>query len=236
MSGADLAAPPNSGVADREAVLEARGVRASYGSQRVLHDVSVELRPGEMLAVTGRSGSGKTTLLHAMAGLRSPEAGSVWLNGRRIDDLTDRERTRLRRTAFGFVFQHGQLVPELSALENVALPILLNGGSRALADKRAEAWLERLGVRDRRGATPAQLSGGEAQRVAIARALVTEPAVVFADEPTGSLDSENAATVLAAFSDAARAADAAIILVTHDEATASLAGRRIELLDGRIRP
>lgn len=154
----------------RASVLRADSLSVCYGPARAVDSVDIEISAGEIVAVMGRSGSGKSTLLHALAGIRHPDAGQVWYRDRRVDTMADRERTALRRTEFGFVFQHGQLIPELTAMENVALPLLLNGWARRTADEAARAWIHRLGVAGRGRALPAQLSGGEAQRVAIARA------------------------------------------------------------------
>lgn len=218
----------------RETVLRAEGLSVCYGATRAVDNVDVDISAGEIVAIMGRSGSGKSTLLHALAGIRHPDAGEVWYRGQRVDTMTDRGRTALRRTEFGFVFQHGQLVPELTALENVVLPLLLDGWNRRAAEDAAGVWIHRLGIEGRVHALPAQLSGGEAQRAAIARAMVIDPSIVFADEPTGSLDSVNADLVMSELASLAAENGTAVLLVTHDPATAAVAGRCVALSDGRV--
>jgi putative ABC transport system ATP-binding protein len=172
-----------------EHLIEAADVHISFGPTPALRGASLSVDAGEIVAVMGPSGSGKSTLLHCLAGILVPERGEVRIDGRRIDALNETERSTLRRDRFGFVFQFGQLVPELTAAENVALPLLLAGVRRNEALTRARSWFDRLeldGLEERRSG---ELSGGEAQRVALGRGLVSEPQVLFADEPTGSLDS-----------------------------------------------
>jgi putative ABC transport system ATP-binding protein len=176
-------------------LIEARTIVKSFGQTEALRGASVAAVHGEILAIMGPSGSGKSTLLHCLAGIFPPDSGEVWFDGRRLDTLGETERTRLRRTVFGFVFQFGQLVPELTVADNVALPLLLNRAGRKAAYRKAGSWLARLGIGDKAARRTGELSGGEAQRVAVARALAMAPAVIFADEPTGSLDS------LAAYAD-----------------------------------
>ncbi|WP_405879787.1 ABC transporter ATP-binding protein [Streptomyces sp. NBC_01384] len=170
-------------------LLAARDLVKSHGVTLALRGASLELRTGEILAVTGASGSGKSTLLHCLAGIVRPDEGTVEYAGERLDRLPERRLSELRRTDFGVVFQFGQLIPELTALDNVALPLLLAGTARTAAQERAGEWLERFGVRGQESLRPGEMSGGQAQRVSLARALVTGPKVVFADEPTGALDS-----------------------------------------------
>ncbi len=217
-----------------EVVLEARALHKGYGRTEALRGASVTVHPGEVVAVTGPSGSGKSTLLLCLAGVVRPEAGSVTYAGARLDDLSEAGRTRLRRREFGLVLQFGQLVPELTAEQNVALPLLLEKHRRAAATTAARGWLERLGALDLAGATPGEMSGGEQQRVAVARALVTSPAVIFADEPTGALDTVSGEDVLAALLLAARATDATVVLVTHDNRVAARADREVVLRDGVV--
>jgi putative ABC transport system ATP-binding protein len=215
-------------------LLEARDVVKSFGQTPALRGASVAVGQGEILAIMGPSGSGKSTLLHCLAGIFQPDRGEVWFDGRRLDTLSEAERTRLRRTAFGFVFQFGQLVPELTAADNVALPLLLNRTSRKLAYKTAGTWLDRLGLGDKGGRRTGELSGGEAQRVAVARALALTPKVVFADEPTGSLDSLTGEKVMDLLTGLARQQDATVVVVTHDARVASYADRVVMVRDGHV--
>lgn len=215
-------------------VLRASGLIKRFGQTEALRGVDVEVGRGEILAVMGPSGSGKSTLLHCLAGILVPDAGTVEFDGRRIDDLGESERSRLRRTDFGFVFQFGQLVPELPAVENAALPILLNGGSRADALTTARGWLERLGLDGLDDRRPGEMSGGQAQRVALARALAASPRVVFADEPTGSLDSLAGEQVMNLLTGIARSDGVTVVLVTHEARVAAYADREIVVRDGRL--
>jgi putative ABC transport system ATP-binding protein len=216
-------------------LIEARDVHKSFGSTPALRGASLSVGAGEIVAVMGASGSGKSTLLHCLAGIYSPDEGDVWFDGRRLDTRSDAERTVLRRTAFGFVFQFGQLVPELSAADNVALPLLLNRVRRRPAYEQAEAWLDRLdlgGLADRR---VGELSGGQAQRVALGRALAVRPRVLFADEPTGALDSLTGELVMERMVTVAREEGTAVVLVTHDARVAAYAAREVVVRDGRAR-
>ena len=215
-------------------VLVATGLVKRFGLTEALRGVDLTVNRGEILAIMGPSGSGKSTLLHCLAGILAPDDGSVELDGRRIDDLGEAARSTLRRTEFGFVFQFGQLVPELPAIENAALPLLLNGQSRRAALDVARSWLARLGLERLADRRPGELSGGEAQRVAIARALAIGPRVVFADEPTGSLDSLAGEQVMNLLTDAARTEGVTVVLVTHDARVAAYADREIVVRDGRI--
>src|SRR3954468_21784876 len=220
--------------AAQTSLLEATGLVKRFGQTEALRGVDLAIASGEMLAIMGPSGSGKSTLLHCLAGILRPDEGSVRLDGHRIDDLADSPRAELRRTQFGFIFQFGQLIPELSALENVALPLLLNGERRSAAIEQASAWFPRLGLDGLTGRLPGELSGGQAQRVAIARALVIQPSIVFADEPTGSLDSLAGEQVMELRTSAARAEGAAVVLVTHEPRVAAYADHEIVVRDGRI--
>ena len=216
------------------AVLRGEALVKRFGSTEALRGLDVEVGRGEILAVMGPSGSGKSTLLHCLAAIVRPDAGRVLYDGARIDDLGESARTRLRRNAFGFVFQFGQLVPELPAVENVALPLLLDGVKRSEAIGQAAAMFPQLGLEGLEGRRPGEMSGGQAQRVAVARALVTRPSVVFADEPTGSLDSLSGEQVMELLTDAARASDTAVVLVTHEPRIAAYADREVVVRDGRI--
>jgi putative ABC transport system ATP-binding protein len=215
-------------------LVEARDVVKSFGQTPALRGVSVAVGPGEIFAIMGPSGSGKSTLLHCLAGIFTPDRGEVWFDGQRLDTLGEAERTRLRRTVFGFVFQFGQLVPELTATDNVALPLLLNRMRRRIAYKTAQAWLDRLGLAGRGANRTGELSGGEAQRVAVARALAMAPKVIFADEPTGSLDSLTGEKVMDLLTDLAREAGTTVVLVTHDARVAAYADRVMMVRDGLV--
>lgn len=215
-------------------ILRARAVVKAYGGTPALRGLDVELAEGEVLAVTGASGSGKSTLLHCLSGIVAPDAGEVHFRDLRVDRASEKVRSELRRTAFGVLFQFGQLVPELTAAENVALPLLLDGRPRGAALAAARTWLDRLGVDDQCDIRPGQMSGGQAQRVAVARALVSEPRVVFADEPTGALDSLAGEQVLGELVRVACESGTAIVLVTHEARVAAYAERELVLSDGRL--
>ena len=216
-----------------EYILEARDVHRAFGQTHALRGASVAVQRGEILAVMGPSGSGKSTLLHCLAGIYTPNKGEVWFDGARVDTLGETKRTELRRDAFGFVFQFGQLVPELTALDNVALPLLLAKKPRRQAYAQAAPWLERLGLETHGDHRSGELSGGQAQRVALARALVHRPRVLFADEPTGALDTLTGEAVMNLLVDAAREEGTTVVLVTHDARVAAYADREIVVRDGR---
>jgi putative ABC transport system ATP-binding protein len=218
-----------------DALLAARGLRKSYGPTPALDGADFTVRAGEVVAVMGPSGSGKSTLLHCLAGIVRPDSGTVHYDGRPLSEMPDSERSALRRGAFGFVFQFGQLVPELTCGENVALPLRLGGVRRREAQARARDWLERLEIADVAGKLPGSVSGGQGQRVAVARALVTSPRVVFADEPTGALDSLNGERVMRLLTEAARESRAAVVLVTHEARVAAYSDREVVVRDGRVR-
>ncbi len=215
-------------------LLEATDLRKKFGQTEALRGIDFSLAAGEIVAVMGPSGSGKSTLLHCLAGITVPDSGGVAFKGASIGAMSDAERSRLRRTAFGFVFQFGQLVPELPAIENVALPLLLNGMGRGAAERLAAPWFPRLGLDGLEGRRAGEMSGGQAQRVAIARALVIEPAIIFADEPTGSLDSLAGEHVMELLTQAAAEQGAAVVLVTHEARVAAYAHREIIVRDGRL--
>ncbi|MEV7884597.1 ABC transporter ATP-binding protein [Streptomyces sp. NPDC002817] len=217
-------------------LLAARDLIKAHGRTEALRGASVELRAGEILAVTGASGSGKSTLLHCLAGIVRPDGGSVSYAGERLDTLPEKRLSELRRTEFGVVFQFGQLIPELTALDNVALPLMLAGATRGDAHEKAGEWLERFGVRGQEGLRPGEMSGGQAQRTSLARALVTGPKVVFADEPTGALDSLAGEQVMTALVHTARDQGTAVLLITHDAQVAAYADREARLNDGRVAP
>jgi putative ABC transport system ATP-binding protein len=215
-------------------VLVGRGLIKTYDTQRALDGVSIEIARGEAVAIVGPSGSGKSTLLHVLAGILPADEGEVFLAGQRIDRLGETRRSKLRRDEFGFVFQSGMLVSELTAQENAALPLLLGGTSRRKAMATAAEWLSRMGLEGKEKRLPGQLSGGEAQRVAIARALGHRPSVIFADEPTGALDSRTGAETMRALLDAAAETDAAVVVVTHDRDLAASMPRMVSMRDGRV--
>jgi putative ABC transport system ATP-binding protein len=216
-------------------LLRATGLVKSFGPTPALDGADVAVGAGEVLAVMGPSGSGKSTLLHCLAGIVPPDAGQVVYDDRDVTAMSDVERSALRRADFGFIFQFGQLVPELTCRENAALPLRLDGVGRRAAERRAMEWLERLEVADLAGKRPGEVSGGEGQRVAVARALVTGPRVVFADEPTGALDSLNGERVMQLLTLAAREAGTAVVLVTHEARVAAYSDREVVVRDGRTR-
>ncbi|GAA2680861.1 ABC transporter ATP-binding protein [Nonomuraea recticatena] len=215
-------------------LLEARSVDRSYGRTQALREASLAVTAGEILAIMGPSGSGKSTLLHCLAGIFTPDAGEIWFDGRRLDLLSDARRSELRRTTFGFVFQFGQLVPELTVADNVALPLLLGRARRKQAYQRAGGWLKRLELDELSERRTGELSGGQAQRVAIARALVTRPKVIFADEPTGALDSLTGEKVMELLVSLARQEGTTVIVVTHDARVAACADREVMVRDGKV--
>ena len=214
-------------------LVEARDLCLSFGPTPALRGTTVAVGAGEVLAVMGPSGSGKSTLLHCLAGILVPEQGEVLFGGRRVDRMGEAERSALRRDHFGFVFQFGQLVPELTALENVALPLLLKGVRRATAVAETTGWFQHLGLDGLERRRSGELSGGQAQRVALARGLVTRPEVLFADEPTGSLDSLTGEQVMELLVGSARRQGTTVVLVTHDARVAAYADREIVVRDGR---
>ncbi len=227
-------APAAPASVSRGSLIEARGVYKSFGKTPALRGASVTARQGEILAIMGPSGSGKSTLLHCLAGIFIPDEGDVLFDGQVLNTMSEAERTKLRRTAFGFVFQFGQLVPELTAADNVALPLLLNRTRRRVASKTADTWLDRLGLGDKGGRRTGELSGGEAQRVAVARALALAPKVIFADEPTGSLDSLTGEKVMELMTGLAREQGATVVIVTHDARIAAYADRVAMVRDGLV--
>ena len=215
-------------------VLAGHGLIKKYGSTTALAGVDVQVGERDSLAIMGPSGSGKSTLLHTLAGIIRPDGGQVLLRGERIDNLGENKLSALRRKRFGFVFQFGQLLPELPAEENVALPLMLEGMPRKQAVERARRWFAPLGLTGLEQRRPGQLSGGQAQRVAIARALVIEPDVVFADEPTGALDQTTSEEVVQLLTSVTREQGAALVMVTHDADIAAHCDRILQVRDGRI--
>jgi putative ABC transport system ATP-binding protein len=216
-------------------LLTATGLHKAYGPTPALDGAEFAIHRGEVVAVMGPSGSGKSTLLHGLAGIVRPDSGTISYDGRDLTAMPDAGRSALRRSDYGFVFQFGQLVPELSCTENVALPLRLNGARRKEAERTALEWMERLEVAEVGRKRPDEVSGGQGQRVAVARALVTNPRVLFADEPTGALDSLNGERVMQLLTDAARDTDAAVVLVTHEARVAAYSDREVVVRDGKVR-
>jgi len=231
MSGVSIAAE----LPEPRRIIEARDVVLSFGETPALRGATVSAAAGEILAVMGPSGSGKSTLLYCLAGILVPASGEIWYDGRRVDTLAEPQRSTLRRDRFGFVFQFGQLVPELTAEENVALPLLLGGARRTAALTESRAWLARLGLDGLEERRSGELSGGQAQRVALARALVAEPEILFADEPTGNLDYTTGTEILDALWRSCVERGQTVVLVTHDSKAAAYADRVLVIGDGRIR-
>jgi putative ABC transport system ATP-binding protein len=217
-------------------ILRGSALTRAYGPTPALGGVDVELSAGEILAVTGPSGCGKSTLLHCLSGILSPDSGTVHFRDQEITAWSEAARSKLRRTDFGVLFQFGQLVPELTAAENVALPLLLAGTGLRAGREAAVTWLDRFGVADLADQRPGAMSGGQQQRCAVARAMVTEPAVLFADEPTGALDQVTGEQVLTEIVAVARERAMAVVLVTHDARVAAYGDREVVLRDGQVDP
>jgi len=215
-------------------LIEAIEIHKRFGSTVALDGLALEVGGGEIVAILGPSGSGKSTVLLCLAGILLPDEGEVRYRSRSLADVSDAVRSRLRRDEFGFVFQFGQLVPELTALDNVSLPLRLAGVRRRDAIGRAREFLGSLGVDDIADKRAGEMSGGQAQRVAVARALVTRPRVIFADEPTGSLDSTNGELVMELLVSTARRQGSSVVLVTHEPQVAAYADREVVVRDGRL--
>ena len=218
----------------KEKMIEVWDITKSFGSLQVLKGIDLIIYKGEVVSVVGPSGAGKTTLLQIMSTLDKSDSGSVVINGVEIGELKEKELSAFRNRQIGFVFQFHQLLPEFTALENVMIPALIGGKSSGEAMKRAKEILELLGLADRAGHKPAELSGGEKQRVAVARALINDPAVIFADEPSGSLDSRNKEELHRLFFDLRNRLGQTFVIVTHDESLSRLTDRTINLVDGRV--
>lgn len=215
-------------------LLSTHDIAKAFGDVHALAGVSISIAAGESVAIMGPSGSGKSTLLHCLSGVLVPDHGSVLFNGTDLAQLKDADRSHIRLHEFGFVFQDGQLIPELSARENVALPLMLTGTPSYKALKTADARLDQLGLTGLRHRRPGDMSGGQAQRVAIARALVGEPQVIFADEPSGALDQATGHEMMQLLTTSTHMAGTALVLVTHDVNVARWCSRLIEIRDGLV--
>lgn len=215
-------------------MIEIQGITKSFGELQVLKGINLIIYKGEVVSVVGPSGAGKTTLLQIMGTLDKADSGSVVINGIEVGNLKEKELSAFRNKQIGFVFQFHQLLPEFTALENVMIPALIGGMSSDKAMKKAKETLAFLGLAERASHKPAELSGGEKQRVAVARALINDPAVIFADEPSGSLDSKNKEELHQLFFDLRDKLGQTFVIVTHDEDLAQLTDRTIHMVDGRI--
>lgn len=215
-------------------MIELKDIDKSYGTLKVLDSISLSIRDGEIMTIVGPSGAGKTTLVQIAGTLDTPDSGSVLYDGEELTRLPDRRLSAFRNRNIGFIFQFHQLLPEFTALENAALAAMIAGDSRSRALEKARELFSLLGIADRAAHKPAQLSGGERQRAAIARALVNKPRIVFADEPTGSLDSRNRDEILALIADLNRTLGQTFVIVTHDPLLCSIAHRVVSMADGRI--
>ncbi|MBR4187756.1 MAG: ABC transporter ATP-binding protein [Bacteroidaceae bacterium] len=217
-------------------MIQVRNIRKSFGNLEVLKGIDLDIERGKVVSIVGASGAGKTTLLQIMGTLDKPDSGSVVIDGVDVMQLSDAKRSAFRNKHMGFVFQFHQLLPEFTALENVMMPALIGGTPKREARKRAEELLDFMGLSQRASHKPSELSGGEKQRVAVARALVGKPDVVFADEPSGSLDTQNKQELHRLFFDLRDQMGQTFVIVTHDEQLADLADRKICMQDGRIIP
>ena len=215
-------------------MIEIKNIHKSYGSLEVLKGIDAVIEQGEIVSIVGASGAGKTTLLQIVGTLDKPDCGEILYDGRRVDNLPDREMARFRNGNIGFVFQFHQLLPEFTALENVMIPALIGGENQSDAEQEAKRILDFLSLSDRLGHKPAQLSGGEKQRVAVARALINRPSVILADEPSGSLDSKNKIELHKLFFDLRDEVKQTFVIVTHDETLARMTDRTLFMKDGSI--
>lgn len=215
-------------------MIEIKNIHKSYGSLEVLKGIDAVIEQGEIVSIVGASGAGKTTLLQIVGTLDKPDCGEILYDGRRVDNLPDREMARFRNGNIGFVFQFHQLLPEFTALENVMIPALIGGKNQSDAEQEAKRILDFLSLSDRLGHKPAQLSGGEKQRIAVARALINRPSVILADEPSGSLDSKNKIELHKLFFDLRDEFKQTFVIVTHDETLARMTDRTLFMKDGSI--
>lgn len=216
-------------------MIELKGITKSFGSLQVLKGIDLTIGKGEVVSIVGPSGAGKTTLLQIMGTLDKADAGTITIDGTNVSKLKEKELSAFRNRHIGFVFQFHQLLPEFTALENVMIPALIAGTSPKEANRRAQEMLDLLGLADRAGHKPNELSGGEKQRIAVARALINRPSVVFADEPSGSLDTKNKEELHRLFFDLRDKLQQTFVIVTHDEGLATLTDRTIHMVDGLIR-
>lgn len=214
-------------------MLEAKGIIKYYGSLEVLKGVDLSINKGEIVSIVGSSGAGKTTLLHILGTLDSPDKGELYFEGKRADQLKGKALAAFRNENIGFVFQFHHLLPEFSALENICIPGWIAGKKSSVLEKKALALMERLGIAERSSHKPSALSGGEQQRVAVARALINDPGIVFADEPTGNLDSANATSLHQLFQQLRDELNQTFVIVTHNEELAAMSNRTVHLRDGR---
>lgn len=215
-------------------MIELQGITKSFGSLQVLRGIDLTIERGEVVSIVGPSGAGKTTLLQIMGTLDKPDSGSIRLNGVEVNRLGEKKLSAFRNKEIGFVFQFHQLLPEFTALENVTIPALIQGVSAGTARKQAQEMLDMLGLSERAAHKPSELSGGEKQRVAVARALINHPSVVLADEPSGSLDTQNKEELHRLFFDLRDKLGQTFVIVTHDEGLAAQTDRTIHLVDGQI--
>ena len=213
-------------------MLTGKKIEKYYGSLHVLKGVDISITKGEIVSIAGSSGAGKTTLLHILGTLDSPDGGELWFNSKRLDNMKPKELAAFRNKHIGFVFQFHHLLPEFSALENICIPGWIAGENQATLKKKALELLDRLGLSERAEHKPSQLSGGEQQRVAVARALINDPEVIFADEPTGTLDTANATSMHNLFKQLRDELNQTFLIVTHNEELASMSDRVLHLKDG----
>ncbi len=215
-------------------MLEAKGITKSYGELQVLKGIDLHVAPSEIISIVGSSGAGKSTLLHILGTLDTPDGGVLIINGQEMSKLRGRDKAAFRNKRIGFIFQFHNLLAEFTALENVCIPGYIAGGDSSIVERRAMELLDRLGVSERSDHKPSELSGGEQQRVAVARALINDPAIVFADEPSGNLDSRNAEDLHKLFFDLRKEFNQTFVIVTHNEELANMADRKLEIQDGAI--